>query len=70
MTKMDPLGRKDDQEEKETRYHRHQHFLRTRTLFSSSSALSMTTSSNIPMFFIHIPSVSQIFEAARGKDIQ
>lgn len=44
-------------------------FLRTTTLFSSLSVLS-TTFSNIPMFFIYIPSVSQIFEAAYGKDIQ
>ena len=41
----------------------HQHFLRTVALFSSSSILSITTFSNIPMFFIYIPSVSQIFEA-------
>ena len=40
-----------------------QHFLRTVTLFSSSSILSITTFSNIPMFFIYTPSVSQIFEA-------
>ena len=41
----------------------HQHFLRTAALFSSSSILSITTFSNIPVFFIYIPSVSQIFEA-------
>ena len=41
----------------------HQHFQRTVALFSSSSTLSITTFSNIPVFFIYIPSVSQIFEA-------
>ena len=41
----------------------HQHFQRTVALFSSSSILSITTFSNIPVFFIYIPSVSQIFEA-------